>query len=138
MPSPIHESATVEDILNEGEAVDYESDTVFQAEDDPQPPIVVSRPERERTHTPNPFPERSAVNALTALRATPGLEPGIITNRLDQEQERLVAADDAHRKSMALASLPSRQDYVFRVPTIEVAGQSLSAWRTGSEATTPS
>ena len=41
MPSPIHESATLEDILNEGEAVDYESDTVFQAEDDPQPPIVV-------------------------------------------------------------------------------------------------
>ena len=38
--------------------------------------------------------------------------------------------------------MPSRRDYVFREPTIDerlrqVAGQSLSAWRTGPEATTP-
>ena len=113
-------STNLEDNLAE-EEVDYESDTIVQQEEemDPQPlPIW-----RERPYAPNPFPERSAVAtppAFTALRDTQGLEPGVITNRLDeQEEEYVMAGALARQRSQTAATLRATRDYVFRPPTFE-------------------
>ena len=82
--------------------------------------------------------------AETPLRETQGLEPDIITNRLDEQEHAYVMAEEiARQRSQTAATLRARRDYVFRPPTVEerlrqVAGQSLSGWSTGPEATTPS
>uniref|UniRef100_A0AAV1T7T6 Uncharacterized protein n=1 Tax=Peronospora matthiolae TaxID=2874970 RepID=A0AAV1T7T6_9STRA len=39
---------------------------------------------------PNPFPERSAATALTALGAMFHMDTSIITNPLDEEQQRML------------------------------------------------
>ena len=82
------------------------------------------------------------VSLLTASASSQSVAPGVITNRLDEEQDRLLSDDDNRCRSMTLDSMPSRKDYVFRPPSIDerlrlVAGQSLLGWITGSEATTP-
>uniref|UniRef100_A0AAV1UJ86 Uncharacterized protein n=1 Tax=Peronospora matthiolae TaxID=2874970 RepID=A0AAV1UJ86_9STRA len=42
-------------------------------------------------HTaPNPFPERSAATALTALGAMSPMDTSVITNPLDEEQQRML------------------------------------------------
>jgi hypothetical protein len=53
------------------EQVDYGSDTSMAS-----------------PRAPNPFPERGAAQEFTALRASSGLESFVITNALDEGQER--------------------------------------------------
>ena len=130
-------SMTLDDILEE-EEVDYESDTPLPNYDGPAPPARASRVE------PNPFPESGAVTALTALRATPSLESGDITNPLDEHQELAVTAhDDARLRSQTYATQRARQDYVFTPLSVEerlreVSRQTLASWVTGPEAKTAS
>ena len=136
-------STNLENILAE-EKVDHESDTVVQQQEkeDHQPLPTW----RERPHAPNPFPESSAVAtppAFTALRDTQGLEPGVITNRLDdQEEEYVMAGAIACQMSQIAATLRARRDYVFCPPTVderlrEVARQPLSGWIIDPAATSP-
>ena len=74
---------------NEEVELDYGSDTELPEEkgDSPVSTPVCELPRRE---APNPFPERGDVDALTALRTTPNLGSTIISNTLDEEQERVV------------------------------------------------
>jgi hypothetical protein len=68
------------------EEVDYESDTQMGSPEEPVP----RSPEpaaRERL-APNPFPDSGAAQEVTALRASSGLESGVVTNPLDEVQER--------------------------------------------------
>ena len=85
MASPTRTRESLNDILNDEVIADYESDTVagdlYEADTDTH----VS-PVRPRTE-PNPFPERSVSNAKAALHEVTPLEPGIITNRLDEHQQ---------------------------------------------------
>ena len=41
----------------------------------------------------NPFPERGAADALTALHTTPGMGSAIITNPLDEQQEQAATGE---------------------------------------------
>ena len=62
--------------LEEGE-LGYGSDI----ESPPASPANVDDTSRQ---APKPFPEGGAVDTLTALPTTPGMESGIITNPLDE------------------------------------------------------
>ena len=113
-----------------------------EEEEDPQPLPTW----RERPRAPNPFPERSAVAtppAYTALRDTQGLDPGVITHRLDEQGEEYVMAGAlARQRSQTAATLRARLDYLFRPPTVderlrEVARQPLSGWIIGLAVTSP-
>jgi len=64
------------------EEVDYGSDTSMAS------PLRSPEPEARELRAPNPFPELGAARELSALRASSGLESGVITNALDDWQER--------------------------------------------------
>jgi len=64
------------------EQVDYGSDTSMAS------PQRSPEPEAQELRAPNPFPERGAAQEFTALRASSGLESFVITNALDEGQER--------------------------------------------------
>lgn len=53
---------------------------------DPGTPVCsdITRP------APNPFPERSAATAITALGAMSHMDSSIITNPLDEKQQRIL------------------------------------------------
>ena len=116
------------------EEIDYESDTPLPSYEDPAPQTRAPRVET------NLFPERRAVNVLTALRVTPGLEPGESSNPLDEQQELAIAAqDDARQRSLTYAIQQARRDYILTPLSVEQrlredAGQSLACWVTGPEA----
>ena len=77
-----NESSTLSDLLGiEEEELDYGSDTESKS--------IIPMYYRPRK-TPNPFPERGAVNALTALHMTPGVGSAFITKSLDEEQEQVL------------------------------------------------
>ena len=61
--------------------MDYESDTLPPGDEQS---VSTSVQESEPTRAPNPFPERGAATALTALSNNRSYDPGIITNRLDE------------------------------------------------------
>ena len=92
---------------------------------------------------PNPFPERSTAQALTALRALTTLDEPIITNELDEQQQRYIMENErARRLSQTLAIAEAHSDYRFKPLSIDellqkFAGQPLTTWTTGREATTP-
>ena len=121
--------------LEEGE-LDYGSDIA-------SPPASPANVDDTSRQAPNPFPERGAVDTLTALPTTPGMEPDIITNPLDAEQEQILQQmDSAQRRSPIAATQESHADYVFTQPSVEerlrqVAGQPLVSWRIAPEAKTP-
>ena len=65
--------------LEEGE-LDYGSDIE-------SPPASPAKVDDTSSQAPNRFPERGAVDTLTAFPTTPEMEPEIITNPLDAKQE---------------------------------------------------
>ena len=92
---------------------------------------------------PNPFPERRAAKALTALHTTPGMGSAIITNPLDEEQEQVLQQrESAQRRSQIMSTLESYTDYVLTPLSLEehlrqTTGQSLASWTIGPAANTP-
>jgi hypothetical protein len=64
------------------EGVDNGSDTAIDS------PHRSPEPEARELRAPNPFPELGAAHELTVLRASSGLESGVITNAIDEMQER--------------------------------------------------
>ena len=83
MEKSSHSSESLEDIIREENIVDYDSDTVVEEGEIPKPATSAScEPSRI---APNPFPERSPAQALTALRDSATLDEPIITNELDEQ-----------------------------------------------------
>ena len=68
MAKSSHSSESLEDIIREENIVDYESDTAVEDGETPEPATSASS-EPSRI-APNPFPERSTAQALTALRVS--------------------------------------------------------------------
>uniref|UniRef100_H3H9P4 Uncharacterized protein n=1 Tax=Phytophthora ramorum TaxID=164328 RepID=H3H9P4_PHYRM len=119
--------------LEEGEEVDYGSDTCLREEEEEPPRGRTTNKCDLRTtnkcdlRTPNPFVERSdAVSALTALRTTSSLpsrdedepmEANVVSNNLDEVQsQQLAAMEEAPRAQRPIARPllhPSRRDYGF-------------------------
>ena len=91
---------------------------------------------------PNPFPERSAAQVLTALRASTPLDEPIMTNELDEQQQRYIEENERDRRlSQTLAIAEAHSDYRFKPLSVDellrkFAGQPLTTWPTGREATT--
>ena len=83
---------------------------------------------------PNPFPERR-----TALRASTTLNKPIITNNLDEQQQCYSEENErARRPSQTLAIAEAHSDYRFNPLSVDelFAGQPLTIWPTGREAST--
>ena len=91
----------------------------------------------------NPFPERGAADALTALHTTPGMGSAIITNPLDEEQEQeLQQREGSQRRSQIVSTLEIYTDYVFTPLSEEErlrqsTGQSLASWTMSPASNTP-
>ena len=86
MANSSHSSESLKDIIREENIVDYDSDTVVEEGETPEPATSAScEPSRI---APNPFPERSTAQALTELRASTTLDEPIIINKLDEQQQR--------------------------------------------------
>jgi len=122
------------------EQVDYGSDTSMAS------PQRSPEPEARELRAPNPFPERGAAQGLTALRASSGLESGVITNALDEVQERQLEEGEVQRSQRPEARplLSSHREYRFRARdpaevVKEAMGQrSLRTWICGPAATAAS
>ena len=103
----------MEAILREENIVDYDSDTVLEEGETPEHATSASR---KRTRiAPNPFPERSTTQALAALRASTTLHEPIITNNLDEQQQRYIEENERARLlSQTLAIAEAQSDYRFK------------------------
>ena len=68
MAKSSHSSKSLEDIIQEENIVDYDSDTVVEEGETPEPATLAScEPSRI---APNSFPERSTAQALRELRTS--------------------------------------------------------------------
>ena len=133
-------SMTLDKIFSD-DVVDYDSDNVLPEEEENKPfaPSLVLR--RERPHAPNSFPKRAMVLSLNANLTSQSVEPGVIINRLDKEQDQIVTESNNRRRALALAFKPSSRDCGFHPPSIDerlpqFADQSLASIIIISEATT--
>ena len=103
MAKSSHFSKSLEDIIREENTIDHDSDTVLEEGETPEPATSASR-EPCRT-VPNPFPKRSTAKMLTALRASTTLDEPIITNKLNEQQQRYIEENErARRLSQTFAS----------------------------------
>uniref|UniRef100_A0AAV1UC53 Uncharacterized protein n=2 Tax=Peronospora matthiolae TaxID=2874970 RepID=A0AAV1UC53_9STRA len=125
------------------EDVDFDSgsDTEVEEEEQSKPSTPVRG---DIPHpAPNPFPERSAATALTALGAMSPMDTSIITNPLDEEQQRMLdQAASTQRKSEVQTTLQRHSEYTFTPPDVEelirqASRHNLATWATGPEAKTP-
>ena len=97
----------------------------------------------ESRRAPNPFPERGAADVLATLHRPPDRESNIITNRLDEEQERVILIEErARRQAAEIAKAKAHSEYRFTPLSVEerlkeVAGRSLTIWLCGPLARTP-
>ena len=141
MAKSSHSFEYLEDIIREENIVNYDSDTVVEEGEVTELDTSVSR-ETSRI-APNPFPERSTAQSLTALRSSTTLDVPIITNHLDEQQQRYIEENErARRLSQTLAIAEPHSDYRFKPLSVgevlqKFAGQTLTKWPTGSDATTP-
>ena len=102
-------SESLEDIIREENIVDQDNDTVLEESGTPEPATSASC-ESSRI-APNPFPERSTTQGLTALRASTNLDEPIITNKLDDQQRRYTEENErARRLSHTLAIIEAHSD----------------------------
>ena len=96
MAKSLLSSESLEDIIREGNIVDYDSETVVEEGETPEPATSAScEPSRI---APNPFPEQSTAKALTSLRASTTLDEPIITNDLDKQQQRYIEENERARR----------------------------------------
>jgi hypothetical protein len=120
--------------------VSYGSDTSMTT------PPRSPEPEAQELRAHNPFPELGADRELSAQRASSGLESGVITNALDEVQERQLEEGEVQRSQRPEARplLISHREYRFRARdpaevVKEAMGQrSLRAWICGPAATAAS
>ena len=69
---------------------------------------------------PNPFPERSTAQTLTALRVSTTLDEPIITNKLDDQQQHCTEGSErARRLSQTLAIAEAHSDYCFKPLSVD-------------------
>ena len=94
------------------------------------------------SHSAKPFPERSTAQTLTALRVSTTLDEPIITDKLDEQEQRYIEENErARRLSQTLAIAEAHSDYRFKPLSVDellrkFTGQPLATWPTGREATT--
>ena len=88
MAKSSHSSESLEDIIREENIVDYDSDTVVEEGETPE--LAMSASSEPSRIAPNPFPERSTAQMLTALRASTTLDEPFITNELNEQQQRYI------------------------------------------------
>ena len=131
--------------------VDYDSHTPSEGEVQEVPEVQEVRRPRSRQfrrmdesrRAPNPFPERGAADVLATLHRPPDRESNIITNRLDEEQERVILIEErARRQAAEIAKAKVHSEYRFTPLSVEerlkeVAGRSLTIWLCGTLARTP-
>ena len=107
MTPPDNESQTLRDLYGGDldEAVDYESDTDFVGPD--RSPLTTLTGEDDTRNAPNPFPERGAADALTALRDPPDeSSTAMVTNPLDEQQQQTIDQEEgAKRRARNIARL---------------------------------
>ena len=109
MAKSSHSSESLEDIIREENIVDYDGDTVVEEGEPPEPATSASC---EPSHiAPNPFPERSTAQELTALRASTTPDKLIITNQLYEQQQRYIEENErARHLSQTLAIAEAHSD----------------------------
>uniref|UniRef100_A0AAV1TWV4 Uncharacterized protein n=1 Tax=Peronospora matthiolae TaxID=2874970 RepID=A0AAV1TWV4_9STRA len=110
-PGPLLEHTALAELLGV-EDVDFDSGSDIKVEGQEQSKL--STPMRGDIPHPafNPFPERSAATALTALGAMPSMATSIITNPLDEEQQRMLdQAASAQRKSEVQTTLQRHSEF---------------------------
>lgn len=120
-------SQVLEDIVREGEEVDYGSDTVFS-------PREGSPPSREDSsaHAGN-----AASDNITSLCLAYSNKPGINPNPLDEAQEQKMAAEHHERVRTAMANAPVvTKKYYPSMNTVQHAGgqqsfRYMGPWTTG-------
>ena len=117
---PDSESQTLRDLIEDNldKAVDYESDTVFLGPDGS--PLSTFTGEDDTRHAQNPFPERGAPDALTALRDPPDVSStATVTNPLDEQQQRSIDQEEgAKRRTKNMTRLQDHRQYRFKPPTV--------------------
>uniref|UniRef100_M4C403 Uncharacterized protein n=1 Tax=Hyaloperonospora arabidopsidis (strain Emoy2) TaxID=559515 RepID=M4C403_HYAAE len=140
MAKSSHSSESLEDIIREENIVDYNSDTVVEEGETPEPATSAScKPSRIAQ---NPFPERSTAQALAALRASTTLDEPIIANELDEQQQRYIEENKrAGCLSQTLAIAEAHSNYRFKPLSVDellqkFARQPLTTWPTRREDTT--
>jgi hypothetical protein len=122
------------------EQVSYGSDTSMAS------PLRSPEPEAEELRALNPFPSLGAARELSALRASSGLVSGVITNALDEGEERQLEEGEVQRSQRPEARplLSSHREYRFRARdpaevVKEAMGQrTLRTWMSGPAATAAS
>ena len=86
------ESPTLSNSPDEEMQVEHNSHTPSEeeVEEVTEPCSYLPRRIDESRRAPNPFPERGAADVLATLHRIPDTESNIITNPLDEEQERAI------------------------------------------------
>ena len=137
MAKSSHSSESLEDIIREEKIVDHDSDTVVEEGEVPEPDTSASG--NSSRIAPNPFPERSTAQALTALRASTTPDEPIIINKLDEQKQRYIEENKRSKclyRTLAIAKArrfkPLSVDELLR----KFLRHPLTSWPTGREATT--
>ena len=118
MAKSSHSSESLEDIIRGENIVDYDSGTVMDESGTPESATSASC--EPSCIAPNPFPERSTAEALTALRASTTLDEPIITNELDEQQQRYIEDNEIARcLSQIQAIAEAHSDYRFKPLSVD-------------------
>ena len=118
MAKSSHSSKYLKDIIRKENIAYHDSDTVTEEGEIPDPATLASC--EPSGIAPNPFPERSAAQTLTALRASATLDEPIITNKLDEQQQRYIEENErARRLSQTLAIAEAHSDYCFKSLSVD-------------------
>ena len=113
-----HSSESLEDIIREENIGDYDSDTAMEEGETPEPATSASC--EPSCIAPIPFLERSTAQALTALRGSITLDEPIITNKLDEQQQRYIEENERDRRlSQTLAIAEAHSDYRFKPLSVD-------------------
>ena len=76
--------------------------------------LICISPHRRVSSGPNPFSERAAADVFATLHRTPDPESNIISNSLDEEQERAILLEErARRHAAEIAKAKAHSEYRF-------------------------